>query len=249
MRIAVCVPTHNELKAWFAFDLVMMTGYFCCNPYQDKASLRVIFNSSSILPSGRQDLVNSAMKFEASHILFLDSDMRFPQETLHMLLKHDVDIVAANYTTRKLPLVPVSQDLNRSRIDSRGKTGLQEIYHCGLGVSLIKTEVFKKMEKPYFMFGYVPETDKWVGEDVYFLHKARALGFKVWIDHDLTLGTKDGKGRPGVSHIGEYEYDMETLPVWDIGDHRARAGNGNGAAPGPAIRDVGSGVGLPGNHV
>lgn len=243
MKIAVCVPSHNEVKAWFSFDLAYMVGYFCSNPYEAGSSLRLIFNQSSILPSGRHDLVKSAMEFGATHILWLDSDMRFPKDTLHRLLAHDKDIVAANYTTRRLPIVPVAQDLDRNRIDSRGRSGLQEVYHCGLGVCLMKTVVIEAMDAPYFMFGYLP-SGKFVGEDVYFLHKARGLGFKVWIDHDLTNGDPNEQ-RPGVEHLGEYAYDMGTLPVWDFGDNRPGPGERDGSATRPGDRDVGAGVGLP----
>lgn len=251
MKIAVCIPTHSDIKAWFGHDLAHLVGYYCCAPYKEGSSIRLIMTQSSILPSARHDLVKSALSFDATHILWLDADMRFPKDTLHRLLAHDKDMVLANYVTRKMPIVPVCQDLERKRVDSRNKTGLEEIYHGGLGVCLMKTDVIKKMEPPYFMFGFTP-SGKFVGEDVYFMHKARGLGYQLWVDHDLSNE---------VSHLGDYEYDMQTLPDWEFeslsrppiaeefGNRGAGTGNGNGADPGPHNGNVGAGVGLPGDSV
>lgn len=251
MKIAICTPTHSDVKAWFAHDLAHLVGYYCCAPYKEGSSIRLVMTQSSILPSGRHDLVKSALNFDATHVLWLDSDMRFPQNTLHRLLQHDKDMVLANYVTRKMPIVPVCQDLERKRVDSRGKTGIEEIYHGGLGVCLMKAEILRKMEPPYFMFGYTP-SGKFVGEDVYFIHKARGLGYQLWVDHDLSNE---------VSHIGDYEYDMQTLPDWEfesqarghIADefsHRGPGtGNGDGTVNGPVDADMGPGVGLPGDSI
>ena len=61
----------------------------------------------------------------------------------------------------------------------------------------MQLDVFHKIERPFFMLQYAPSTDEFECEDVFMLSRARAAGFKVWIDADLSKV---------VSHLGEYEY-------------------------------------------
>lgn len=237
MKIAISVPTYGACNATFTYSLAMMIGRVCSDPPVPNMAVSNNIMIGSILPSVRHDLIMAAKKQSATHMLWLDSDMEFPPDTLHRLMKHDKEIVAANYVTRKLPIIPVSQDLNSQRVNSNGKTGLQEVRHCGLGVCLVDMKVIEAMEPPYFMFGYT-KSGKFVGEDVFFLHRARNNGTKVYIDHDLSNE---------VAHIGEYRYDMESCPAVEhapLGDNWARTGNGPGADPRPGNRDVGADVGL-----
>ena len=44
-----------------------------------------------------------ALAVDATHILWLDSDMRFPADTLGRLLARNRDIVGANYCARRFP--------------------------------------------------------------------------------------------------------------------------------------------------
>jgi len=42
------------------------------------------------------------MREGCSHILFIDSDMTFPQDMIQRLIDRDVDIVAANCARRRM---------------------------------------------------------------------------------------------------------------------------------------------------
>ena len=55
----------------------------------------VLNAKSSIVAEARNDGVDLARQFGADFLLFLDSDMVFPSNTLHRLLAHGRDIVGA----------------------------------------------------------------------------------------------------------------------------------------------------------
>lgn len=74
----------------------------------------------------------------------------------------------------------------------------------GFGVCLISTEVFKKTKKPWFMFGFNPRADDYVGEDVFFFARAKEAGFTAFVDHDLSQD---------VRHIGEVELDVDMSAI------------------------------------
>ncbi len=57
---------------------------------------------------------------------------------------------------------------------------------------LIRTSVFNALQKPYF--NLAAEGDQLRGEDYYFCEKARAAGFEIWCDGDLSTQ---------IGHIGQ----------------------------------------------
>ena len=236
MKICIVVPTHDTWKAHFGFSLAYMMTYFVAQPPSIPSEITLDVAWSSILPSSRQDCVNMALAKKPTHVLWCDSDMKFPHDSLHCLLKHDLPIVAANYITRRAPNKPVAQDEHGSLITSRHKTGIQEVRRVGLGLCLMKLEVLKAIEPPHFMFGYTAKK-QWLGEDVFFFSRAKEHGYTPVIDHDLSNR---------VSHIGDFEYDMECIPEFVSEDSHSGNGadlNGKGPAARPGVGDVGAGVG------
>lgn len=136
----------------------------------------------------RNSIVARAKGIGCSHLLFLDTDMAFPQNTLKKLLTHDVDIVGGLCFKRWPPFSPtmfVGEDYNLTVLDDY-EEGLIEVSATGTACLLIKMEVFDFIEKPYFSFYPVPKgyrnEGKPVGEDVGFCYRAREAGFKVYVD-------------------------------------------------------------------
>jgi hypothetical protein len=130
--------------------------------------------------------------------------MRFPKDALEILLSRDLPIVGVNATTRRFPVKPTALDIDPEtndlvKVDSKGKTGLEQVMGVGFGMVLIKKEVFEAAQKPWFWF---EQTDKGgiIGEDIYFCAKAFDAGYKTVIDHDLSMH---------IRHIGTYEYGWD----------------------------------------
>jgi Anp1 len=161
--------------------------------------------TGSLISRQRQNLAMSAIDSGASHILWLDSDMMYPVTVAETLLQHRQDVVACNYSTRTEPIKGVAY----KRIgdwDSWLKPGnttprLQEAAGVGMGCMLTSTQVYEKLEKPWFEVSWVDEYNDFIGEDFYFCVLAREAGYKVMIDSVLSQQIK---------HIGIAEFCLDT---------------------------------------
>jgi hypothetical protein len=201
MNVSICIPARDEVATGFAHDLAMLSARWYGNaPPNTRFDVHIV-NGTQIADQ-RAKLARMALTAGADYALFLDSDMRFPSYILERLIARNVDIVACNYATRRLPVktVAFSDFATLKCIYSHDRTGLEEVDAIGMGAMLVKTEVFKKLPQPWFNVSYLPSGGMYVGEDIYFCKLAQAHGFKVLVDHDLS---KD------VKHIGAMEFTHE----------------------------------------
>lgn len=201
-RVAICIPCGDEVKAGFAFDLARMTA---ATAYNDPGvEIRMFMGKSSILPLGRHRLVEDALAADCTHILWLDSDMRFPKHTLHRLLAHQQPLIGCNYSTRVMPVRPVTfqndEDADARIFTEADAEGVESVASTGLGVMLIDLDVYRQIPAPWFMVGWNAEAGSYEGEDVYFMRKVRNAGLPVLIDHGLSQD---------IGHIGEWEFRHE----------------------------------------
>jgi len=204
--VAICIPATDHVATYFAYDLARMMSWTAIN-CPDTIEMKIIIATGSLIPRQRETLIDTVLKVpEITHILFLDSDMRFPKNLLPRLLTHDVDAVCASYTERSQPFRPVafatSKDYGQRVWTRPEDTGTVRIAACGFGVMLLQTEMIRKMAKPRFMVGYNPATaDRpeggHMGEDVYFCMKMEAMGVPLLLDHDVTKE---------VAHIGRFDF-------------------------------------------
>lgn len=207
--IAVCTPARDMVHTMFTYDLVNMVCFHTLNT-NDAVALKI--SEGTLIANQRAELSLDAMREGCSHLLFVDSDMRFPQDMISRLLKHDVDIVAANCARRRMPTGPTAQiykengerELVWTMPDS---TGLQEVGSVGMGVMLIKAGVFKALSEPWYETPWRTDKRGYIGEDVFFCNKARDAGFKIWIDHDVSKE---------IGHVGTFEYKHDH--TWVIKD-------------------------------
>ncbi len=207
--VLVGVPCSSECSSFFAYDLARLTAFSGVSI--PNCNLRLLFSQGTLIGPQREDIVRAALGVGATHILWLDSDMRFPKETLQGLLGHKKDIVAANYTKRVPPHVPTAFANGTFLFTHEDSEGLVPVEHVGMGVMLTRTEVFEKVGKPRFPIEYLPEVDSYQGEDVAFMLKAKLVGYKIWVDQDLSKY---------IHHTGTMEYTH--LHSLDAKEHIAR---------------------------
>lgn len=191
--VALCIPSGDQVSASFALDLAKLVGFVARTHREiDLVLLQV---KGSILPQQRATLVQAALTAHATHVFWLDSDMRFPKDALVRLLAHDVPIVAANYPTRRPPIVPVAQRNAEGHLFTTAHAkGLVPVDAVGMGCMLVQASVYHALPKPWFALGYSRSDDGYVGEDHYFCQQARAKGFSVAVDQALSQE---------VQHLGE----------------------------------------------
>jgi hypothetical protein len=180
------------VSAGFAYDLARLFG--------SNSGLTIFNVRGTYIPQQRSTLADAAIEAGCSHILWLDSDMRFPPDSLVRLLQHNEPIVAANYPMRRVPILPTAEHKEHGSLFSdESATGLVPVSQCGMGLMLVDVNVFKTIGEPYFVLGYNAVSKSFVGEDYYFCHKARKHGYKILIDQDLSRDVK---------HVGEIEFTM-----------------------------------------
>lgn len=184
--VALAVPSGDMVHADFAMRLATL----CLNP---GARAFVINAKSSLVMVGRNQCVEAARMAKATHILFLDSDITFPADTLSRLLAHRKDIVGGLYVQRVPPHVPLGITFEGGH--EAVTSGLRRMKQMPTGCLLINISVFDKLSKPWFNTKEVGE--KIMGEDFYFCERALAAGFEIWCDGNLSCE---------VAHIGQKSF-------------------------------------------
>ncbi len=158
-------------------------------------NLRIV--TQAYLVTERQDALDMALEGDYTHLLYLDDDQTFPHDVVDRLLAHDKPIVTCNYRKKSPEVQFVCADHDNQFIDSRGKTGLERIFSCGMGITLIKLDALRKIPKPHFGVVYSKSINKFIIEDGYFANVMKVNGVDMWVDHDLSQV---------VGHVGETEY-------------------------------------------
>lgn len=199
MKIAICIPSRDTVHTAFALCLAKLTSTLT----KDNIEFEVLFNLGSVIASQRNKLVEIAITKNATHILWLDSDMHFPASVVNRFLKHNKDIVAATYTTRVKPQRSVAflneYDLNDRLVKT---TGLHKVFAVGLGCMLVNIEVYKALPKPWFQYKWDETLQDLSGEDIYFCKYAKDNGYEVWIDGEVS---------DLVAHIGTKAFTMKEI--------------------------------------
>lgn len=140
----------------------------------------------------RNVIIEQALSADCTHVFFIDDDMALPPDTLMKLLKHRKDCIMGLYLMRSYPHFPcafdeeLAQGWNKFLYLTPDVKGVIEITNGGLGCSLIRTEVFRNMEKPWVTLGELIK-DGWC-DDVAFYNRLRRAGYKMYLDTDSCVG-------------------------------------------------------------
>ena len=163
--------------------------------------------TGSLVYNARTYLVNEAIAEGFTHVMFIDSDMTFPSDTLNRLIERDKEVVTCICFGRVFPFAPCAYTRVRkgnkkksgTRIPIEVKNDMPDLFQvdgCGSAMILIKTEVFKRMLDEIGEW-YEP---KWnLGEDLAFTERLKALNIPIWCDSTIQIG-----------HIGQIVCGRET---------------------------------------
>lgn len=193
--VAICVPSQDSVAASFAYDLARLIGH--TSTVRPDIALQLTFNKGTLLVMQRHELVKQALASNATHILWLDSDMRFPKDALVRLLEHAKPLVAVNYPRRRFPQLPTAATEQGFVFIPPGAEGLEEVETAGMGVMLMTTALFREMPQPWFSIGWSRKRECYVGEDVTLCNMARSQGVPILIDCMLSNE---------IAHLGEMEF-------------------------------------------
>lgn len=175
-KLIIGLPTNGNLDYRFASSLMGLT----LTP-----ETRVIWQVRSMIDTARNNLVTEALKTpEYTHLLMIDDDHVFKPDLAMRLLEHDVDIVGALAFKRRPEYEPcvyrMKEDNNYYPIFPQI---FQEVDIVGTGAMLIKLEVFKQLQFPYFETYYTKDNKhKHFSVDFDFCIKAKKKGFRIFVD-------------------------------------------------------------------
>lgn len=164
----------------------------------------------SIITMARNMLVDQFLDSECTDLLFIDSDViARPEDILRLMAQSgDKDITAGSYPRRardkKFFMDLYFDENNELEFDG----AMMRIQRVGTGFMLIRRHVVEDIanrSEKYLgqdgigqvanVFEFTMQDGKFVGEDYTFCDKARSLGYKVWVDVEISL-----------PHVGQEEF-------------------------------------------
>ncbi len=202
IKVLVGIPLKGHTPAQSYHDRMLMwknLGGQEAVDFFEKKNPRFIFALGAVgemlVPYARERLAESAVESGCDYLFMIDDDMMAPPDLFYKLAAHGKDIIAPLAFTRNPDHKPVIYEtiegFDRSSNSKYGLTRFAVNYprnslvQCdavGFGAVLIKTEVFKRMPKPWF-FGM-----EQTGEDITLCLKAKKYGFTTWMDTSVKLG-------------------------------------------------------------
>lgn len=211
MKTLIAIPCMDTVPIGFVQSLLYMSKGE--NP-------TVYFKPNSLVYDSRNLISLYAIENGFDHVLWLDSDMMFPPDTLIKLqayLTHDdIDMVTGLYVKRHEPIEPVLYKRIEEPVRNE-KTGYLEkdiqaytdyprdsffpVAGCGFGCVMMKTSLLKEV---WEKFGPAFHPYLWASEDISFCYKVNKLGHQIYCDSSVSCG-----------HLGTFMYSENLLPRGD----------------------------------
>lgn len=151
--------------------------------------------SGSLVYESRNKLAKQAVTMGMDYVMWFDSDMIFPEDTLLRMLEHmkDKEIVSGLYFKRATPFSPViyksytetEEGLEWEDYLDYPKNEVFEVAGMGFGCVMMKTEVLLDLALNYKAWF---QPIKNCGEDMSFCYRAKELGHKIYCDSSIKCG-------------------------------------------------------------
>jgi hypothetical protein len=176
----------------------------------DKIKHYVATNETCYLSYSRNGLARSFLKGNLDYLMFIDSDMQFPDYGIKRLIERDKDVIGGIYYKKQYPHDPLAFLYDKDEnFYTWHKFPQDAPFPCrGLatGFLLIKRKVIEALMEPEsvkamgqaFDLGRNPNSNSEEGEDLAFCRRAGKAGFEVWGDPTISLG-----------HIGKVVYKKD----------------------------------------
>jgi len=210
MKLFIACPAFDgRVHVQFAISLAE-TSLKCV---EHNISLQYQINTSgSLLCAERNRLVKAFLESDATHILFVDSDLGWPADAVIAMIQKDEAFIAGVYPARQEDSFLFRPCFNEDgSIVSYVEKQLLKMQYIPAGFMLLKREVLENMIKATPELAFQPKDAKlpsghalfnteirdgefW-GEDYVFCRIARQCGYHIWVDPMIEF---DHAGRRGM---------------------------------------------------
>jgi len=200
-KLAILIPTRDFLHSAHAQCLTEIVKLNIMNGLDTQ----VIMDASTILLTQRERLATFGIETGAEYLLWLDSDIVAPATTALRLLAHKEPVVAANYIRRQLPAKGVAYETIgdwQNPLPFEPQDDLVSVEGVGMGCMLMQTAIFNQIPKPWFEFGWSPESNDHLGEDMILCQKIAQAGYTVKIDTNLSMELR---------HLGTWAFGPDLI--------------------------------------
>lgn len=193
--IVVGVPTFGAVSIqWHGHMMQLQTPL--------NRAIRHMYVQGKEVGDARNEIVGQALAHvgplgeRVSHVLFIDDDVLVPPDTIARLLAHRRPIVSGLYYAKTVTPQPlILKGPHEGLITEWPDGALVECDAHGMGCTLIARDVFERVEQPWFQTSRTHTGDHegvpvfhFQTEDVWFLRKAKALGYQPAVDTSLVCG-------------------------------------------------------------
>ncbi len=175
MKIAIVVPNNDFIRSETAINLASMILY------SSKTFTSITMSAPiGMIEQTRNIGAEIAIDKNCEYLMFIDSNMTFPNTAATRLLQHGKDIVGCNIANKTNGGI-LKHDINGGLL----KDGISNVLAIRFAVVLIKTAILEKMKKPWF---YSPQIDdaNISNSDFNFCINAGHHNIKTYCDNDLS---------------------------------------------------------------
>lgn len=138
--------------------------------------------------TARNDIVQMALELDTDYVFFLGDDVVPPGNALTTLWARNVDVVTGVYWTKASPQLPYLWRGYQKAPYTDWTAG--EFFRIDIGgcdCLLVKTDVFRRMDPPWFSREWLfsadqPEPSPIATEDYYFYARLKEHGIDAWAD-------------------------------------------------------------------
>ena len=214
MKTLIAIPCMNMLPYQFVQSLLYM---------KKGEKPTVYFKANSLVYDSRNIISLHAIQNDYDNVMWLDSDIVFPPDTLTKLAAYDMDMVSGLYVKRAEPVAPVIYETldepirnadgmletNVSTYDNYPKNSFFPVAGCGFGCVLTSVKLLKDV---WDHFGPAFTPYPWASEDLSFCHRVNQLGYQIYCDSSISCG-----------HLGQFIYSEDLLVRGDEIDTKTTA--------------------------
>jgi hypothetical protein len=166
LKVGIGIPSLGEVKTETTRSLMLLYHHMMVTGLSP-----VILTAYAPVETARNLIVDMALKEECTHLLFTDADETSPPNAAHTLLMAGKQIIGCNAAKKICEEPVILRNIDGEDLDYISKE-IDQVTSIGMHVTLINTDVFKKMTHPMFLPIPYKESPILAGEDLVFCKKS-----------------------------------------------------------------------------